>query len=273
MPELPEAETIVRSLSTKITGLRIKSYYLLDPGLLKENSLIPLESLTDKKIIKVRRRGKMIFIDLEGDLTLAFHLKMTGRLIWKSAENISDKHTRLIIKFHRTENELHFQDMRKFGFIYLFSTSKELETPWISSLGPEPLKIKYAAFSNLFRSRKRPVKCLLLDQKFLAGIGNIYADEILFRAKIHPKQKSCSLSERDKKKLWRSMRRVLFEAVELRGSSVRNYIDSNGERGAFQDFHRVYGREGLPCLECGTKIRRIRLGGRSSFFCPQCQKL
>lgn len=212
-------------------------------------------------------------MDLENDLTLAIHLKMTGQLIWKPPVNTPDKHTRFLLRFCRTENELHFQDMRKFGFISIFASSNEADIPWLASLGPEPLEIDYPSFSKLFTNRKKPLKSLLLDQEFLAGIGNIYADEILFRAKIHPQKKADLLSEKDKKRLWQSMRLVLTEAINLKGSSIRNYRDSDGVRGNFQNFHRVYGREGLPCPECRTKISRIRLGGRSSFFCPQCQKL
>jgi len=272
MPELPEVETIVRDLSPKISGLTIDSFKLLFPPLLRNKDLYPLHKIKGKRVLDVCRRGKMILINCQDDASLLFHLKMTGRLIFCSRITPRDKHTHFFLRFEGQENELRFRDIRKFGFLRCLRTSEVHLTKELRLLGPEPLKIDSSSFDNLFSGRKARIKTLLLDQRFIAGIGNIYADEILFRALIHPSTSASQLDHNQRKKLWEAMGVVLNQAIQQRGTSVQDFADSEGRRGSFQNFLQVYGREGLPCRACGERIERLRLSGRSTFFCPRCQE-
>ncbi|MFB0566506.1 MAG: bifunctional DNA-formamidopyrimidine glycosylase/DNA-(apurinic or apyrimidinic site) lyase [Candidatus Aminicenantaceae bacterium] len=269
MPELPEVETIVQSLSPRLQGLEVCSFDLIFPGLLRNKNRKILEMAVGKKVMRIRRRGKMILFDFDSDLTLIFHLKMTGQFFICSSQKPVEMHTRFIISFKNQNQELRFNDVRKFGYILCLPTSQTFEFPW---LGPEPLEIGFSAFRRLFENRKARLKSLLLNQNFIAGIGNIYADEISFQAKLHPLTPVSLLEEYELKRLWKAMRFVLKSAIDHRGSSIRDFRDADGRKGRFQNFHRVYGRESLPCPRCGEKIKRLRIGGRSSFFCPNCQK-
>lgn len=273
MPELPEVETIVRNLSPKLIGLKIESFRVLFPPVLRNGDVSDIRKLRGKKILDIHRRGKMILINCEDNLSLLFHLKMTGKLLFCPQKTPFDKHTHFVLSFKGQEKELRFRDVRKFGFIFFIQTPEVFSSEKLRDLGPEPLEIDYPFFAGLFKGRKARIKNLLLNQKFIAGIGNIYADEILFRAKIHPLTEASLLSEEDKKRLWKAMRKVLRDAIEKRGSSIRDYTDAEGKQGNFQNYHQVYGRRALPCRICGEKIERLRLGGRSSFFCPSCQNL
>jgi len=273
MPELPEVETIVRSLSPRLKGLRIKSFELLFPPILRSGSISRLRYLLGKEILKVWRRGKMIIIEMEDDLCLVFHLKMTGNLFLSSSAVPYDRHVHFILSFEGQGKELRFRDVRKFGFIScLFSSDLSLSKE-LRDLGPEQLEMEYAHFEKLFEGKTARIKGLLLHQKFIAGIGNITSDEILFRARIHPLSRASGLNSRQKQKLWTAMQDVLREAIAKKGSSIQDFRDVDGQKGSFQDYHRVYGRKGLPCPRCDTPIRRIRLSGRSSFFCPKCQRV
>jgi len=272
MPELPEVETIVRSLVPKLIGLQIRSFKVLYPPLLREKSPGLMTKLKGKKICSVRRRGKMILIDCEGDTSLLVHLKMTGMFLFSWAEEPADKHTHFILSFENRKRELRFRDVRKFGFISCFRTAEASSVDELRSLGPEPLEIGLASFQELFQARKSRLKSLLLNQNFLAGIGNIYADEILFQARLHPLTPASRLRQVELKRLHGAMRDVLGRAIACQGSTIRDYRNAVGQEGGFQCFHQVYGREGLACTICGRVIRRLRLSGRSTFFCPGCQK-
>ncbi len=271
MPELPEAETIVRDLSPKIGGLRIESSELLYPPLLKDAAKHPVDEIIGKRILSVNRRGKMILLDCSDGLTLLFHLKMTGRLLFCSRSSPRDKHLHFILRFEGVKSELRFRDIRKFGYIRCLPTQDACLTGGLPRLGPEPLDIDLNSFSRIFRGRRARIKGLLLDQSFIAGIGNIYADEILHRARIHPAIPASELDGKKRRTLWRAMRAVLSNAIESRGTSIQDYADTEGRRGRFQNFLQVYGREGGSCRICGERIERLRLGGRSTFFCPCCQ--
>lgn len=273
MPELPEVETIVRDLHPKVRGLTIESFTLFYPPLLRNEDLILLSKIRGKKVLSVSRRGKMILVRCQDDVSLLFHLKMTGRLILCSQRAPLDKHIHFKLTFEGQEIELRFRDIRKFGFLCCFRTSEVCLVEELRLLGPEPLEIDYSSFNELFRGRRARIKGLLLDQSFIAGIGNIYADEILFRALIHPLTPVSQLDDEGRKRLWKAMGVVLKKAIEKRGTSIQDYADAQGRRGSFQNFLRVYGREGLSCRGCGEKITRIRIGGRSTFFCSHCQKL
>lgn len=269
MPELPEVETIVIGLSTKLIGYEVSSFRLSFPRLLKNNRVQILNKFIGSRILGLRRRGKMILMDFDNDLTLLFHLKMTGQFFISPSDEPHDKHTHFALAFRNQMKELRFRDVRKFGSILCFQTSQTLK---FDGLGPEPLEISFPRFRFLFQARKARLKGLLLNQNFIAGIGNIYADEILFEAKLHPLTSVPMLKEEDYKKLWEAMRLVLRRALKHKGTSIRDFKDAEGREGNFQNYLQVYGRKSLPCLRCGEIIERLRFNGRSSHFCPICQK-
>ncbi len=273
MPELPEAETICRSLRPRIKGKLITDIKLLWPSLLKGSGAEDLERWKEARLVQIRRRGKMILFDSDRGETMLFHLKMTGQLYLCSEKEPLDKHIRLILRFEDGKLELRFRDPRKFGYIKIFETLKEREVQPLAQLGPEPLELSLSAFLTLFKKPKGKIKPLLLRQNFIAGLGNIYSDEILYRARINPKKLVPFLSKPELVRLYKAMIHVLGEAIKLRGTSVRNYRDGLGKIGSFQNHLRVYGREGLPCYRCHQPIRREKIGGRSAFFCSQCQTL
>jgi formamidopyrimidine-DNA glycosylase len=214
----------------------------------------------------------MILIDCSGGRTLVFHLKMTGQL-WMCRPSLPhDKHTHFIISFRGTGRELRFRDVRKFGFVLGLRTADVVRARELSGLGPEPLELDRNSFYQLFAGRRGRLKSLLLNQKIIAGIGNIYADEILFAARLHPRAEASRLRRRELDRLGTAVPLILEKAIRFKGTSVRDYRDGDGLEGLFQNYLRVYGREEQPCPRCGAKIRRIRIAGRSSFFCPLCQK-
>lgn len=245
MPELPEVETIRKQLEKKIVG----------------------KVLGGKIIQNVKRRGKMLVIGFQGKEGLVFHLKLAGQLIFNG---IPGKYTRQV--FHFSDGaRLVFNDVRKFGWarrVKDISAMKE-----IRQLGPDALAIKEKDFQERLLKRKNAkIKSLLMDQKFIAGIGNIYSDEILFDAKIHPLRGAKSLTKEETSQLFLSVKKILRKAIEQGGSSVKDYIDTKGEQGGYQKYHKVYQKTGKPCVICQTPIKRIKLGGRSAHYCPSCQK-
>jgi len=271
MPELPEVETIAASLRPKIVGLKIAEIRLLLPKLLRGDPE-DLRKLRGRRIEGVRRRGKMLLMSCDGGLHLLFHLKMTGQFHWAARRARIDLHTRLRITFREPGPELRFRDVRKFAVLRVLVTDRPLESAALRILGPEPLETSSAEFGRLLRTRKGRLKSLLLNQAFLAGIGNIYADEILFDAGLHPLRRAGSLTAPEIRRLGASVLKILEGAVAAGGSSIRDYKDADGMDGLFQHAHRVYGRKGGPCVRCGDAVRRLVIGGRSSFFCPRCQR-
>ncbi len=311
MPELPEVETIARGLARRVTGDVIESVWLgSKPEPLKSSAAEIADTLESQRIVAVRRVGKHIVLDLEssrvaqpplpqaqGRLSPAkgrdkirdsrrpktsadkgvrptqssaqsaaqwiVHLGMTGRLLVCQADAEIAKHTHAVVKL-TSGRELRFVDPRRFGRL---SVAHGFE-----AAGSEPLKVELDQFISLFRGRKTPIKSALLNQKLLSGVGNIYADEALFRAGIRPRRRAASLTREDLGRLYHAVQEVLREAISLGGSSVSDYVDADGEEGFFQLQHRVYGREGDPCLVCKTAIKRVVIAGRSSHYCPKCQK-
>ena len=270
MPELPEVETIAAGLRRRAVGLRIREVRLLWPKLLRGNPE-ELRALEGRRISGVRRRGKMLLVSCGEDLHLLFHLKMTGQFHWAKPASESEPHTRLRIAFSGRGRELRFRDVRKFGVLRLLATRRPFDDAPLRSLGPEPLTLAAGELARLLARRKGRLKSLLLNQAFLAGIGNIYADEILFDAGLHPLRSAASLSPSEIRRLGLSTGRILAAAVAAGGSSIRDYKDAEGMHGLFQQEHRVYGRKGEPCARCGRAVERRVIGGRSSFFCPACQ--
>ena len=274
MPELPEVETIARGLDKRVTGDVIESVWLgSKPEPLKSSAAEIDAALQSKTISGVRRVGKHIVFDLASaangkrlaktESQWIVHLGMTGSLRVCPQDAEVEKHTHAILRL-ASGRELRFVDPRRFGRL---SVIEKFEAP-----GAEPLQIPFADFATLFHGRKTPIKSALLNQKLLSGVGNIYADEALFRAGIRPRRRAASLTREELQKLHSALKKVLREAIRLGGSSISDYVDSNGKEGFFQLKHRVYGREGEPCVVCKTPIKRIVIAGRSSHYCPRCQK-
>jgi len=272
MPELPEVETIARSLRPRIVGRTIAGLDLLDPGLLRTGGRNGLGALRGRRVLGVRRRGKMLLVEIEGGRTLAFHLKMTGQFLFAAPAEPRDRHTRLAVRFADGRDELRFRDVRKFGFMLCLAGAPESACGELALLGPEPLALGLAEFAAILKTRRGRVKSVLLDQRRIAGIGNIYADETLFAARVHPEKPASSLRPVEVERLFGSMKRILAAAIAAGGSTLRDYRDADGNAGDFQFDHKVYGRTGEPCLACGAPIRMTRIGGRSSHFCPRCQR-
>jgi len=301
MPELPEVETIARGLSKRVTGDVIESVWL---GQKKEPLKSPASEiaavLEHTRISSVRRMGKHIVFDLarasnggsqrhsrrksttashkssaQADRSVRptpdlrsqwiVHLGMTGRLQVCEPEAELSKHTHAVLKL-TSGRELRFVDPRRFGRLSVAADGD------FDAVGVEPLDVDLERFVSLFRGRKTPIKSALLNQKLLRGVGNIYADESLYRAGIRPRRKAASITREQLGKLFVSVKEVLREAIKLGGSSISDYVDADGEEGFFQLKHRVYGREGAPCLTCKGPIKRVVIAGRSSHFCPKCQK-
>ena len=274
MPELPEVETIARSLAPRIAGRRIAAVDLVYRPLLRTGGRKALEAMRGRRIIRVRRRGKMLLVECEGGRTLVFHLKMTGQFLFAAEGTPRDKHVRLAVRFEDGRDELRFRDVRKFGFLLCLEEEPERACGELACLGPEPLEVGLPEFRAILEARKGRIKSLLLDQTRIAGIGNIYADETLFGARVHPETPASSLRAEAVERLYLAMRKILASAVEAGGSTLTDegYHDANGNAGDFQFSHKVYDRKGEPCLVCGTPILVKRIGGRSSHFCPRCQR-
>jgi len=274
MPELPEVETVKNSLEKKLTGLTITGVDIEMPKIIREPAVDDfIAGVTGKKITRLDRRGKYLLIHLSGGGVLVVHLRMTGRLVYARTEDPPPRHTHVV--FHLSDgNELRFADMRQFGRILLAQDRQLDQVKGLKDLGPEPLSNEFSReFLRRELKRKRVrLKSLLLDQTFIAGLGNIYADEALHRSRIHPERIARTLTAREIANLYHSIVEVLQEGIAHRGTSVRDYVDGDGRAGSFQELLRVYNREGEPCCYCGTAISRIKVGGRSSYFCTACQK-
>lgn len=245
MPELPEIETIRRELVKEIVG----------------------KELEKVKVTGVRRRAKILMIDLADGSSLIFHLKLTGQLLLNSEPG---KYTRAVFKFTDGTN-LVFNNVRKFGWWKRVKDTSEIE----KDFGPEPLAEDFTLkkFKEMLSKRaKAKIKPLLMNQQFMAGIGNIYSDEILFASGVRPTRRVKTLKEKEIKRIFQKMKEILKEAIRYQGSSVEYYVDAHGQKGRYVKYHQVYGREGKPCKKCGAIIKRIKIASRSAHFCPRCQK-
>jgi len=270
MPELPEVETIVRGLREKLRDLEFSKVEVRLGKCISGSKKSFRASLRGRKILGVERRGKNIIFHLSGGIVLLVHLRMTGRLRFVPAHTPPEKHTHVIFSFQDHPCQLRFADQRQFGRICVEKKAGD-QLSSLAALGPEPFEMSAKEFTHRAREKRRSIKPLLLDQGFLAGVGNIYVDEALHRARIHPRRKANMLEEETLLRLYHTLRRILRKAIRAGGTSVRSYVDASGLAGGFQHFLRVYGREGKACRFCGASIVRERVGGRSSFFCPQCQ--
>jgi formamidopyrimidine-DNA glycosylase len=270
MPELPEVETVARGLAARVTGDVIESVWLgSKPEPLKSPAREIASTLEGKEIAGVRRVGKHVVVDLaplrkkkDKPAQWIVHLGMTGSLLVCPPDAEKAKHTHAIVSL-KSGREIRFVDPRRFGRL---SVTHDFQAP-----GSEPLEVELERFVTLFKGRNTPIKSALLNQKLLSGVGNIYADEALFRSGIRPTRKASSLTKEQLRKLFLAVQTVLKEAIAAGGSSVSNYVNADGEAGYFQIQHRVYGREGEPCLVCKSPIKRIVIAGRSAHYCPRCQ--
>jgi formamidopyrimidine-DNA glycosylase len=276
MPELPEVETTARSLREHLVGRRAIAAGGVDwPRMLPNSTAEEISALLgDHAVVGVDRRGKYLLVEFEGGLTLGVHRKMSGNLLLVPKETEVYPHTHFVLDFDDNQ-QLRLVDMRKFGRVYLFRTPAELGDFLDARLGPEPLGTELDARILQTRLARRtvPIKTALLDQSVLAGVGNLYADEALWEARIHPLQPANSLSLLLTRRLVDAVRHVLEQAILQRGTSFSTYLDADGSEGSNQNFLHAYAREGQPCPRCGTAICRIRIGQRSSYFCPHDQRL
>lgn len=291
MPELPEVETIKRSLQKAIVGKKIKNIEVLRPKIFKGNP----KEVIGQKILGLERRGKMLIFNLSADKSLLFHFKLTGQLVWIEKTKIKNQKSKIITLAHpipfagkelpaKTTHvifdidggKLFYNDLRQFGWIKIAQSSKLKAQKEIAELGIEPFASDFTAayLAKFFSRTSRPIKLVLMDQTKIAGIGNIYANEALFEAGIRPDRQAKKLSSQEIKKLREAILKVLDEGLKYGGSSAQDeaYIKPNGTLGEYQEHFRVYQREEKPCLRCRSKILRINLGGRGTFFCPKCQR-
>jgi formamidopyrimidine-DNA glycosylase len=286
MPELPEVETIRRGLAQYLPGKTITVVEVLT----SKQFIGDPQSIVGQKIQDIGRKGKLLLMELNDKRTLATHLKMTGQLIWKAPagemvmgghpeqayiESLPGRHTRIIITFN-DNSSLYFNDLRKFGWIHVLTPEELAELDFLKRLGPEPLTEAFTVSyleERLRKSPRTPIKSFLLDQTHIAGLGNIYADESLFRAAIHPQRLAGSLNHDEAVILTEKIKETLQLALHHGGSSERDYLTAIGEKGTYLKVAQVYHKTGLLCPRCKkAKIERIKLGGRSTHFCPNCQK-
>lgn len=292
MPELPEVETIRRGLGRLLPGKKILSAIHIDSPKSFPNPTAEVDSfMIGASVVGVRRRAKVLLIELDSDYTLVVHLKMTGQLVYvDSSQSIEprfggghptdsligqlpDRSTRVVVKF-TDGSTLYFNDQRKFGWMRLVPTISVPDIDFMKRVGPEPLEIDFTAVQFIPRIRRRnntTIKAAILDQSVLAGVGNIYADESLWGAKIHPSKRVRDVSDDQLAELLVQIKAVMTLSIEKGGSTDRNYVDAEGQRGSYLQFANVFRREGQPCNRCGTTIEKIRVAGRGTHVCPVCQ--
>ena len=288
MPELPEVETVRRGLHELIVNKVIAAEkHDTEKGFPNSKNDVA-QFLINSKIVAVRRRAKVLIIDLSSGYSLLIHLKMTGQLIYVGETrfgaghpsddlvgDLPNKSTRVTIVF-KDGSSLFFNDQRKFGWMRLLPTLEIYNINFMKKIGPEPLSADFTAddFTKCFTRRANTsIKAAILDQSVIAGVGNIYADESLWGAKIHPSRQVKTITEDEFNELYHDLRAVMNLSIEKGGSSSKNYVNAKGEKGSYMNFARVYRRESLPCLRCGTVIEKLRVAGRGTHICPTCQVL
>jgi formamidopyrimidine-DNA glycosylase len=274
MPELPEVETIRRGLEKVLPNLAIEEVEIKLPYLIKYPSVEEFkEKIKGKKFENIGRRGKYLLLYLSGGYVLVAHLRMTGQFNYASGEEEVPKHT-YVIFYLSNGHQLRFIEPRRFGTLHLVREDELYKAGGLVRLGPEPIGEGFTLnyLQEILKRRKGKIKAALLNQEIIAGIGNIYADEALFRAGVDPRRNSDSLSDEEISRLYESIKEVIRLGIKYRGTSVQSYFDVEGKKGQFQEHLQVYRRTGEPCVKCGAPIERIEVAGRGTHFCPYCQK-
>lgn len=273
MPELPEVETVKNTLVVKVKGRRITGVEVYLPRLIKFPA--PTEFMArvvNKEILDITRRGKYLLFHLADNYYLVIHLRMTGRLLYLPATARLEKHTHIVFQLDN-HYQLRFHDQRTFGTLYLVQPEEFGCIKGLVKLGPEPLAGQFTPqyLQKTLAGRRTSIKSALLNQEIVAGLGNIYVDEALFNACLHPARQASSLTAAEIERLHRGIREVLQAGIKYRGTTIRNYVDGEGQAGDFQAKLAVYGQQGEPCKKCGTPLEKLRISGRSSVYCPRCQ--
>lgn len=270
MPELPEVEVIARGLDATLAGRTIVSADAVGLTRLSEpaSSLVP--RVTGRTIVRAFRRAKVLLLEMDDGAFLVFHLKMTGRVVHGPARD-AERHDRIL--FHLDDGSLlSFADMRKFGYVRVFTPEELAQWDFLKRVGPEPLETAPEDLARRIAGRRSAIKALLLNQSVVAGVGNIYADESLFRAGLHPETRGDRIGRARATALFSHLQDVLRLAISENGSSISDYVNARGDAGAFQNSFNVYGRKGEPCKQCGETLRAVTVAGRTSTFCPHCQR-
>ncbi|GIW66952.1 MAG: formamidopyrimidine-DNA glycosylase [Candidatus Parcubacteria bacterium] len=266
MPELPEVETIKKYLKNQIIGQKIKDIKIFDKKVFKGDK----NKIKGTKILKIERRGKILIFNLINKYNLIFHLKMTGQIIFLNFLRNSEINKSIRVIFVLDRGYLIFYDIRKFGWVKV--VSKNNLNNELKNLGFEPLNLTFNDLKNILNKTKKSIKLILMDQAKIAGIGNIYANEILFLSKIHPLTSANKISDKKIKDLLKAIKMILKKAIKYEGTSFKNYLKPDKSKGKYQEKFLVYRRENKKCFNCSTKIKRIVLGKRSTFYCSNCQK-
>ncbi len=270
MPELPEVESVRRTLMPRIQGRRIAKVNAPQNKLIRPSHKAFCKGLPGRRVLGSDRRGKLLMLQLEGGAYLAVHLGMTGQLIMAAHRPQAD-HVHVTIAFDDGGESLYYRDVRRFGFLAFCPDRAALLAGPLANMGPDALGMEAGLFVERLAGRRVPLKSLLLDQRVLAGVGNIYADEALHRAGLSPLARTAELQSADLLRLNDALQETLAESLARGGSSVKNFVDAQGRPGTFQHAHRVYRRTGQPCPACGASVEKIVLAGRSTHFCPNCQ--
>ena len=288
MPELPEVEVVKKSLKKTIYDLTIINIEILNKFLRYKIQEKLIKKMIKSKVLSISRRSKYILINLNNDYTIMFHLGMTGKIIivdenqnkyatsfYYKSNDYKDLHNHIIFKFNK-KIKLIYNDVRKFGFIKVENSKKLKQNFHLKTLGPEPLEsiFNFRYFKNYLRGRNRIIKDLLMDQKFVSGLGNIYVNEILFHSRIKPTRKICKMKDFEIREVIRNIRKILKKAIKFGGSSIKDFSNSKGKTGSFQEHFKIYGMLGKNCSnsDCNYKIQKIVISNRASFLCPKCQK-
>lgn len=266
MPELPEVETIKRELEKTVLGKKITEVAVNNSKVIKEPKKEEfVKGLKNSAIKNILRKGKLLVLELSSGKSLSVHLKMTGQLVYPGKASGSR------VSFKLSDGKwLDFNDRRLMGELRLLDDWRTLK--FVKELGPEPFDLTEGQFKKMLALKKTRIKPLLMEQSFISGVGNLYAAEALFRAKINPLRQASSLSQEEKALLFKEIKDTLNEAIKYGGSSVDQYVQLTGSPGAYARYHKVYDRKNQPCLVCKTPIKRISLAGRGTYFCPKCQK-
>ena len=287
MPELPEVEVVKRSLEKKILNLKVKRVKINDFKLRYKVDKYRIALLKGKKIKKIERRSKFLIFEISSNLIMLIHLGMTGKFFFINRDkkkfktsfyynlDKNEKHDRIIF-YLQNNQKLIYNDVRKFGFIKLYKSKEYKDISHLKNLGPEPLDKKYNLqyFKNYIKGRKLPIKNILMNQKFVSGLGNIYVNEILFSSQINPVRRVKTLTDKEISKIIKYTKLILKNSIKFGGSSIKNFSSDDGKKGVFQQHFRVYGRKGKNCsnVDCNNKIIRNVIANRATFFCEKCQK-